>query len=240
MTENKVEILRWFEKIGKLYKTEYLKKFDLLHTNEQWDRFLIYNYFYERSGAAKVLKINAIKVYNSGRPLNEFKQTGNNEKRNPSSDDKFNLFDSSKLIQHIKSLNFNAAYQYLNLKGIGDKIKCVIIRDLDLYTNKSERIIRIEDLEKMFPIDIWVEIICKLLLNSNNKKIALRQQLINEALKNNLDCRYINSGMWFFAANIVADKETLVQVLNEAFTNVRRLEDEFKLMNKDNFILKTH
>ncbi len=61
MTKNKVEILKWFEKIGKLYKTEYLKKFDLLHTNKQWDRFLIYNYFYERSGASKILKINAIK-----------------------------------------------------------------------------------------------------------------------------------------------------------------------------------
>ncbi len=141
------------------------------------------------------------------------------------------------MIQYIKDQNLNEAYKYLNLKGIGDKIKCAIIRDLFLYTGKGITALSGNDLEKMFPIDIWVEIICKELLNKKGKKITLKRELISEAQKNSLDSRYINSGMWFFAANIVSDKEMLVQILNEAFTNTQRLEDEFNLMNMDNFIL---
>ncbi len=91
-----------------------------------------------------------------------------------------------------------ASEAFKELKGIyaiGDKISSLIIRDI-LLLNPEIRISN-ENYKFAFPVDTWVEKIGKRLGYDEPKVSDLKERIINDCLKANIDPCRVAAGLWF-------------------------------------------
>lgn len=91
-----------------------------------------------------------------------------------------------------------ASETFKELKGIyaiGDKISSLIIRDI-LLLNPEIRISN-ENYKFAFPVDTWVEKIGKRLGYDEPKVSDLKERIINDCLKANIDPCRVAAGLWF-------------------------------------------
>lgn len=126
----------------------------------------------------------------------------------------FNIYNIAS--EKINKIGINNLHKELvkEISGIGDKLACFLIRDIQLLEEKET----IEkDWEYVFPIDTWVDsissrIICNHYKNpdeiSNDKDIKDRMKKIILEFNNSqnrkedkIDIKKINAGIWYFGIN---------------------------------------
>ena len=102
----------------------------------------------------------------------------------------------------------------------------------------------IEELLYLFPIDIWIKEFLLGLKIEKMKKYPKEKQydnlsktdrelgvnFITYCMKNNLDIRKLDAGMWFYCAKVVGSKERLQYLLKEDSVDV--LKEEYQLQFK--------
>lgn len=258
--KNTLEILRYMESLSSNY-LELLSTFEI-------ERFLkdrkysIVQFFdkwgLERSGNTKMIKLADIKFLSLY--LNEFENeqfrksfikkykeiAGTeklNEKVNPLMDESILSFNPQKTVEFVKEGKIKDAFNSIQLKGLGHKIKSFFLRDMTLlYSEKND--FTIEELLYLFPIDIWIKEFLKGLEiekmenyptekrydNLSKEDRELGFDFINYCKRNNLDIRKLDAGIWFYCARVVGSKERLQYLLQK--DSVDFLKTEYQLMFK--------
>lgn len=243
-----LELVRWCAEQSSRATNEYLKNIPIeeLKNNSVYAlKWFLYRYAYERNGAPKGYKIAAIKsisylmqtehnLAGLDDVYRKFYLGRRNENGNPCFDQRIQAIDFSKIIKDISAGKLKDAFDQLELKGIGHKIRALFIRD----------IISITDSEKKFehnfknylyaqPIDIWVRSLGKVLKSPNDfelpKPKELRRSLYGNISKEDFSiaCKLIkwslraevsplkvNQGIWYFCSRVVADNGRLEKILN--------------------------
>jgi len=118
-------------------------------------------------------------------------------------------------MRKIKEVNKNV-YQYLknrisqgeikkvyeelkDLYGIGDKIACLIIRDILLLNPEIN--IKKENYKYAFPVDTWVRKVANKLGVSDNDDERIKESLINKCDELKVDPLKVAAGLWYLGVN---------------------------------------
>ncbi len=242
----------YLELLSKFDKERFLndKNYSIVQFFDKWGL--------ERSGNTKLIKIADIKfltLYFDRFGNDDFRKifiekykeiAGTeklNKKVNPIIDEAILSFDPQKTVQLIKEKKIKDAFASIQLKGLGHKIKSFFLRDMTLmYLDNTD--FTIEELLYLFPIDIWIKEFLLGLKIEKMKKYPKEKQydnlsktdrelgfnFITYCMKNNLDIRKLDAGMWFYCAKVVGSKERLQYLLKEDSVDV--LKDEYQLQFK--------
>lgn len=258
--KNTLEILKYMESLSSSY-LELLSKFDKVRfLNEK--NYSVIQFFdkwgLERSGSTKMIKIADIKflsLYLDKFESEEFRKTfierykeiakteKLNEKVNPIMDEGIFSFNPQNTVKLVKQGKIKNAFDSIQLKGLGHKIKSFFLRDMTLlYLDNTD--FTIEELLYLFPIDVWIKEFL-LILNTEKMKIYPNEKeydnlskedrelgfdFINYCLRNNLDIRKLDAGIWFYCARVVGSKERLKYLLKKDSVDV--LREEYQLQFK--------
>ncbi len=258
--KNTLEILKYMENLSSEY-FELLSDFDkerFLNDKNYAIVQFFNNWGLERSGNTKMIKIADIKFLS--RYLDEFEEDDFkksfiknykkiamtkkvNKKVNPVMDKAILNFDPQKTVQLVKDNKIKDAFNSIQLKGIGHKIKSFFLRDMTLFYSNNTNF-TIEELLYLFPIDIWIKEFLQCLKIKDMENYPKENQydnlskadrelgfnFINYCRMNNLDVRKLDAGIWFYCARVVGSKERLKYLLNQ--DSVDALDEEYKLINK--------
>ena len=258
--KNTLEILQYMESLFSNYlkllshfdKERFLddKNYSIVQFFDKWGL--------ERAGSPKMLKIADIKflsLYLDEFQDEDFKKTfiekyktiagteNINEKVNPLMDEKILIFNPQETVQLIQNKKIKDAFDSIQLKGLGHKIKSFFLRDMTLlYLDNTD--FTIEELLYLFPIDVWIkEFISGLKIepmeeyprekqydNLKKEDRELGFDFIHYCINNNLDIRKLDAGIWFYCARVVGSKERLKYLLNQDSANI--LKEEYQLRFK--------
>lgn len=240
-----MEILQKFEYYSKFHFSKFLSNIDKnrLFEKSYMEKVFFLNYAYERANGPKGFKVISVKILEDlkfDKNLN-LKETfinyyySNKDKlnvnHNPILDDKIKSFDINSIIKNISNGSLEEAFNQLELKGIGHKIRSLFIRDILFLLDKEKMILK--NLEKSiytFPIDFWVRktLNCLIKPNKSYKDIKrsnygnltksdfmLAAETIEQCFQYNISPICANMGIWFFASNIVADEKRLGELLHK-------------------------
>ena len=258
-----IAIFRWLHAFGKQYEDEVMMRdvdfSRLLKGNDYARANFIRNYAYARANAPLSYKINALKTLNrlkhhpKTNPASFYKSLVENTltRSNPFLDPRFATTDFSSLVRLISQGKPYEAFQQLNLKGVGSKIKSLYIRDM-VYLSGSENKLKGNDsLIFTQPIDIWIKLFINEIswpgINVDKKNESYRALAhhyadrwndVERGLKIIEICKaakvspvIINQAIWLFSSRVVADTKHLKQLIKEgnpsSFQHEKGLVTEF-------------
>lgn len=260
---NIIAIFRWLAKFGREYEDEVMMRdvdFRKLLTDNDYARAnFIRNYAYARANAPLSYKINALKA------LNRQKQAPKIDsvvfyisivekpltQSNPFTDPRFMNTNFCSLVRLISEGRPYEAFQLLNLKGVGSKIKSLYIRDM-IYLSDAENKLK-DNYSLVFtqPIDIWIKLFIDefrwsvIKMDKMNEcyralahHYADRWNDVERGLKIIEICKaakvspvIINQAIWLFSSRVVADTKHLQELINKGnisdFQKEAELVDEF-------------
>lgn len=258
--KNTLEILKYMESLSLSYLellTKFNKKRFLTDKNYSIIQFFD-TWGLERSGNTKMIKIADTKFLTQYLDkfedenfqktfIAKYKEIAKSEKLNPKVNpimDKAILnFNPQKTVEFVKEGKIKEAFNSIQLKGLGHKIKSFFLRDMTLlYSKRTD--FTIEELLYLFPIDIWIKEFLKGLKiermgnypkekrydNLSKEDRELGFDFINYCMRNNLDIRKLDAGIWFYCARVVGSKERLQYLLQK--DSVDMLKKEYQLMFK--------
>lgn len=133
----------------------------------------------------------------------------------------------------IERNEIQEAHKFLKkIRGAGDKIASLFLRDLVNVmginlTNQTK------DRHLLQPIDIWVRRTIQLLTNDQNMADnQIREWIVQESVKFNLNPERVNMGIWFFCSQIVKSDYRLKTIINN-LNNAQNLVNNFRNIIKN-------
>ena len=113
-----------------------------------------------------------------------------------------------------------------------DKIVSFFLRDLIDITNINLTN-QTKDRHLLQPIDIWVRRTIQLLTNDQNMADnQIREWIVQESVKFNLNSERVNMGIWFFCSQIVKSDYRLKTIINN-LNNAQNLVNNFRNIIKN-------
>jgi len=168
-----------------------------------------------------------------------------NAKLNPMLDPALAKLRVPAVVRMVCAGAIETAFQSINIRGIGPKIRAFFLRDLVTLFNAESVLER--DLSALIlcqPIDVWVRFVAKELLG-NRKSLSVPANLQTLGLNSadssvaagiielsrgaGLSPLKVNQGIWYFTAYAVSDPNRLQQLISSGRPDV--LEKELHLMN---------
>jgi len=120
----------------------------------------------------------------------------------------------------------NAFNSVKSIRGVGDKITSLYLRDLVDVMNISAN--NVENRHLLQPIDVWVARTVKILANNqgmNPHQIA--NWIVSISTQHKINAERVNMGMWFLGSNIIASEYKLRNILKNLY-KARDLVNDFK------------
>lgn len=169
----------------------------------------------------KINKTDAEKAWNTYIKIadEKYPKQGLNIDRNPMRSDKGVL----KRLSEEKSVNLYtytrdllssnqvpAAYKFIrSIRGIGDKITCLYLRDIAYHHLKPDR----HHHPHFQPIDTWVEQALKIIFGDKHK--TNKQEILELCKQTDCSPLDFNAGAWLAGNAIARDYGRFVEILNE-------------------------
>ena len=259
MEKNLIEIIKFLSLVGHKYVKNNLSIIDLfkLRTDPIFGLKLFFFYWaYERQGASTGYKIAAIKAVSTGFPNNipnEFKKYykgKSNKKRNPALDSRINELNIPSIISLVEKLDFNTAFDRLNLKGLAHKIRAFFLRDITYLLGIEKEKISFKDYIYLMPIDVWVRDTISGLNLKDSIDISKENQnqykwsdfdfttkddylmallLIKSSQLADVCPLLTNMGIWYFCSKCISDNGRLTEILEKK--DVKILQEEISLIS---------
>ena len=250
-----IGIFHWLASFGEQFaQKSLLSKVDsirLLNDKIYASEEFIRSYAYARANAPLSYRINALKALkkkgqsSTTDTLSFYKMRVEkiNENANPFCDPRFNQKNFCSIIKLIKEGKLYDAFNELDLKGLGSKIRTLFIRDM-VFLYNSESNLSNEQLIFTQPIDIWIKLfideiewktpICdKKNINYSlvAKKCTNRWNDIERGMKIIEICKIakvspvlVNQAIWLFSSRVVADTKHLKVIINSGDVSLFKVE----------------
>jgi hypothetical protein len=153
-------------------------------------------------------------------------------------------FNVCEIVRLVKDGALGDAFRKLDLKGMRHKLKAFFLRDLVTLLKVEPKLGG--DREAYLwcqPIDVWVRLAASELCEAKNPAIvrgegakyqlsghdlAVASNIIQLSRDAGVSPLRVNQGIWYFAANAVADEKRLRELIRSGDSN--NLEAELKLM----------
>jgi hypothetical protein len=241
MTPEKIhDVVRWLADCGNQYVTAYLGHVDVkrLAVDPAYGlKLFFFMWAFERAGAPRSYRIAAVKAVSSQRVtqanlptlFKEFVGGNCNEKANPVFDPGIANLDIPDIVQRVNHGAICDAFQKLNFRGLGPKLRAFILRDIVTLFNAELMLGR--DYEAHLccqPIDVWVRKAAGALFEISNISIArgiatkygfttndlkIAKGVVELSVEAGVSPLRVNQGIWYFSSNAVANVTRLQNLI---------------------------
>lgn len=213
----------------------------------------LYHFAFERAGAPRGYRVAAAKAvelaYRDGSPgsipqrFREFYGGKPNKKLNPCLDPRIGAIDMRTVVHRVTVGDLRGAFDLLDLRGIGHKLRSFFLRDLVSILGVEEDC-GTEPCNLLYcqPVDTWVRQTAESLLSDvaadwpknlrlSSYRLSRRDartglKVIRASVDAGVSSLHVNQGMWYFASQIVADARRLRQLLETRDAALLRREAE--------------
>jgi len=215
---------------------------------------------FERAGAPRSYRIAAVKSVSSLKASqgnisqeemknlpNYFRKfcTGKvRESANPCFDPKIVELSIPSIVQLVDKGKLSEAFQKLQLKGIGHKIRAFFLRDIATLRKAEPKLGKDTDAYLWCqPIDVWVRFAVEELCETgtippvskdsaryrlSRKDLAVARSIVKLSIAAGVSPLNVNQGIWYFSSNAVADQARLRDLIRCG--DCSKLDDELALM----------
>ena len=254
MTQAKIhDVIRWFADCGDRYVRAYLSHVDAqrLAVDQHYGlKLFFFTWAFERAGAPRGYRIAAVKAISSlkgsqrGLPMLFRQYYGGklNARANPVIDPRIADVHVPSIVQMVDRGALREAFQKLELKGIGPKIRAFFLRDLVTLLKAEPKLNRDPDTYLWCqPIDVWLRFAAKHLSRTlasvprasaeyplSGADLAAARCIIKLSIEAGASPLKVNQGIWYFSSNAVADMARLKVLIRSG--NTKRLDAEIALM----------
>ena len=215
-------------------------------------QLFFFTWAFERFGAPHAYRIASVKAVSSLKTSNgelsklfgRFCHGKLHPQANPAVDPKAADLDVPRIVQMVGQGALGDAFNALDLKGVGPKLRAFFLRDL-VTLLKAES--KLSSDPKAFlwcqPIDVWVRFAAEELCGTRTfqpvpaasakgmlkgRDLALASGIIELAREAGVSPLKVNQGVWYFSRNAVADGARLRELIRHG--DGRELDAELGLM----------
>jgi hypothetical protein len=212
----------------------------------------LFGWAFERAGAPRGYRIAAAKSVSSlgqaqgdlPRLFKKYWHGKVNAKLNPMLDPALAKLSVPAIVKMVRAGAIETAFQSIDIRGIGPKIRAFFLRDLVTLLNAESKLERnLSALILCQPIDVWVRFAAKELpdiqtslsvpahlrkLGLNSGDLAVAARIIELSKKAGVSPLKVNQGIWYFSAYVVSDRNRLQQLIADGHPDA--LEEELRLM----------
>lgn len=234
-------VIRWFAGCGDRYVRAFLSHIDVPRLTVDRDyglKLFLFAWAFERAGAPRAYRIAAVKAVSSLKAsrrelpalFGKFCLGKQNPRANPVIDPRIAELDVRSIVQLVRQGALDEAFQRLDLKGIGHKLRAFFLRDLVTLLKVEPKLG--SDPEALLwcqPIDVWVRFAAEELCSRartfppvpkasakyrlSRADLEAARGIVGLSIEAGVSPLKVNQGIWYFSANAVSDEKRLRELI---------------------------